>query len=400
MDGRFVKWHWFLCLFLSYIFFPLGCTIQSNLQLYHRKLEIYQKEVSVDYQVSHENDSSYLYVKSNLENYRIICRGYERYEAEQVLFERQVEIENVSKGSVQKIALNTQAPTYACELLIYEVFNLSTPLFHDITFVNSAQENRQSIHFTDEQKVPLLRKYLFVNEPFKILYKKPVAQKFYIKYTKQAFRPAPPPFSAIYNLHNPLREYTNLYVVEAGQTLQFSQEGSYFVQTDTSSKQGVFINCLSEDYPKPTRLKDLIVTMRYITRNNEYERMMEAKNKKRELDNYWLVRANNNKNAARYLLKTYFKRIEQANKYFTSYKEGWKTDRGLIFVVFGKPQSVRKYLDKEIWYYSSKYRRPPIEFVFTRIEEQYILNRNEDYRSAWRLEIQNWRKGYTQYIYN
>ncbi|NIA22828.1 MAG: GWxTD domain-containing protein [Proteobacteria bacterium] len=62
----------------------------------------------------------------------------------------------------------------------------------------------------------------------------------------------------------------------------------------------------------------------------------------------------------------YFKRVEYANKKFTSYKPGWKTDRGMIYIKYGPPDDIESFpynIDSEpyeIWYYSELHKR----FVF------------------------------------
>ena len=38
---------------------------------------------------------------------------------------------------------------------------------------------------------------------------------------------------------------------------------------------------------------------------------------------------------AKSLIAIYYNRIQNANLHFTTFKEGWKTDRGMIYVVFG-----------------------------------------------------------------
>jgi GWxTD domain-containing protein len=48
----------------------------------------------------------------------------------------------------------------------------------------------------------------------------------------------------------------------------------------------------------------------------------------------------------------YYRRVRQANRLFTSYKEGWKTARGTFYVLFGPPDKVI-YSDP----YSSEVRR-------------------------------------------
>ena len=36
----------------------------------------------------------------------------------------------------------------------------------------------------------------------------------------------------------------------------------------------------------------------------------------------------------------YFKRVQYANAAFKSFQDGWKTDRGMIFILFGPPSDV------------------------------------------------------------
>jgi len=62
----------------------------------------------------------------------------------------------------------------------------------------------------------------------------------------------------------------------------------------------------------------------------------------------------------------YFKRVKYANEHFTSYKPGWKTDRGMIYIKYGPPDDIESFpynIDSEpyeIWYYNELHKR----FVF------------------------------------
>lgn len=65
----------------------------------------------------------------------------------------------------------------------------------------------------------------------------------------------------------------------------------------------------------------------------------------------------------------FFKRVDFSNNYFTVNamdKEGWKTDRGNIYIKYGPPTDVERHLDElnlppyEIWYYENQERT----FVF------------------------------------
>ncbi|MFW6232503.1 MAG: GWxTD domain-containing protein, partial [Bacteroidota bacterium] len=39
----------------------------------------------------------------------------------------------------------------------------------------------------------------------------------------------------------------------------------------------------------------------------------------------------------------YYTRIETADKNFTSYTEGWRTDKGMVYVIYGTPHNIERY---------------------------------------------------------
>ncbi len=92
-------------------------------------------------------------------------------------------------------------------------------------------------------------------------------------------------------------------------------------------------------------------------------------------------------------MRSYFKRVESANLYFTSFKEGWKTDRGMIFIVFGAPDEVTFSGQQEKWSYKS----PRQVFIFTKAGSVYspehsVLIRDAQYTENWYQTIDLWRK--------
>jgi hypothetical protein len=65
-------------------------------------------------------------------------------------------------------------------------------------------------------------------------------------------------------------------------------------------------------------------------------------------------------------MEEYYRRIEFANTNFTSYIEGWRTDRGMVYITLGPPNDIERHPFEseskpyEIWSYY-RYNR---EFVF------------------------------------
>jgi hypothetical protein len=93
-------------------------------------------------------------------------------------------------------------------------------------------------------------------------------------------------------------------------------------------------------------------------------------------------------------MRSYFKRVELANQFFTSYKEGWKTDRGMIYIVFGLPDEVFKFNDREVWTYNADEYKATFNFsksssVFD--PDNYVLIREKKYQQTWYEVIDLWR---------
>ena len=155
-------------------------------------------------------------------------------------------------------------------------------------------------------------------------------------------------------------------------------------------------------FPEMAVLDDLIEALAYIAFEREIEEIRAGKTpseKKRRFDAFWgsLVP---NRNAAANLIKLYYGRIEEANLFFTGYKEGWKTDRGMIYTILGPPLYVDRSFDMEVWHYSYSDRDPVNTFVFERVQpyrdepfENYILQRRPYYQQEWSRAVDRWREG-------
>jgi hypothetical protein len=99
------------------------------------------------------------------------------------------------------------------------------------------------------------------------------------------------------------------------------------------------------------------------------------------------------------LLKRYYGRVKEANKYYTSYTQGWKTDRGMVFVVFGKPTNMYMTSKGEVWVYGMETSMNSIRFVFNKTENpfsdnDYILERSQFFKDPWYSAVDYWRQGH------
>ena len=93
---------------------------------------------------------------------------------------------------------------------------------------------------------------------------------------------------------------------------------------------------------------------------SQYKNVKGVDAKRKLLYDFW-NRRNNNQSDPNTIQKTeYFKRVDYANEHFRAgFKDGWKTDRGRVFIVYGPPDEVERHTNEvnskpyEIWTYNS-----------------------------------------------
>jgi len=158
-----------------------------------------------------------------------------------------------------------------------------------------------------------------------------------------------------------------------------------------------------EDFPQMTQLDGLIEALAYIARDKELEEIHSAttvEQRRNEFDGFWGNLVSSRQQAGG-LVKQYYGRIEEANLFFTEHKEGWKTDRGMVYVILGPPMYVEYAFDAQIWHYSYSEQDFVNAYHFRRVRpsgseadfDHYILTRRPFYERTWTRAIERWRQG-------
>ncbi|TDQ18459.1 GWxTD domain-containing protein [Algoriphagus boseongensis] len=178
---------------------------------------------------------------------------------------------------------------------------------------------------------------------------------------------------------------------------KFEKEGYYFFQTDTTAASGLLLKSSHEAFPKVKDWDEMVQMVTYISTRKEHETLLLAEDKKRALDQYW-INLTRSPELAQQLIRNYFKMVEFANILFTDFKEGWKTDRGMVYIVMGPPQEVNFFEDREVWSYAGMDASSKIKFTFVRAKtiltpHFYTLNRSRAYQPIWFKNISQWRSG-------
>ena len=172
----------------------------------------------------------------------------------------------------------------------------------------------------------------------------------------------------------------------------FAKEGLYLAQEDTASALGFSFLIKKAPYPKYNKLADLKGPLLFVTTREENDALGLAAEDKSKFDKI-ILDITKDKERAKAFMRNYFKRVEFANYFFTSFKEGWKTDRGMIFIIFGRPDEVQVDGQYEIW----GYKNPSQSFHFLKAGSVYhpdhsVLVREKGYTEYWYQTIDLWRK--------
>ncbi len=137
------------------------------------------------------------------------------------------------------------------------------------------------------------------------------------------------------------------------------------VETDLFATE---LSILSEE-----ELDNMFLMSKYIATQQEIEkwgRLNNEESKQKYLYEFWNARDNDPSTPENSFKRNYFDRVEYAKKNFSDLlnKQGWKSDRGRIYVTYGRPTEIERHPNEtdtkpyEIWYYEDMEGK--VQFVF------------------------------------
>lgn len=260
---------------------------------------------------------------------------------------------------------------------------------------------RQNFLMTLNDKV-VFKPYVIEKSEVKIYhrYKYPSLQVDVFKYNHT---PAPPPFTNVTPSLNYLPDSTfALDILQEGYyRLKILPHRYYHIRLPNGTTEGFTVFGIDSVFPNLRDAREMLYTSRYIMSKNEFERchqLSDIDETKKCIDNFWLQIAGS-KERAKEVIKNYYHRVIDANRLFTSYKYGWQTDRGMIYIVFGPPEDIQKNYSSEKWYYSLNGQRNALVFTFYRnknnpfTNSDFILERSDYYKDLWYFAVERIRQG-------
>ncbi|MCA1801129.1 MAG: GWxTD domain-containing protein [Rhodothermaceae bacterium] len=159
----------------------------------------------------------------------------------------------------------------------------------------------------------------------------------------------------------------------------------------------------SRNYPAVRSASELAKPLYFLMNRREFDQLMainDPDSLKSEIDKFWLGNIGN-RNKARSVIELYYSRVEEANKQFSNFKEGWMTDMGMVYVLFGPPWYVEQSLEYMAWHYSYNQFDARTTFIFERPRifgddypfNHFILVRQRDYQNLEYERVRDWLTG-------
>ena len=265
--------------------------------------------------------------------------------------------------------------------------------------------SKQFFLIRNAANVPVFTNYLNTRKGITVESSLNKSKPFYLRHYLRVFPISPPPFtSSSSRAFNYLPEHTSKHLLnDSGfNALNIPDSGFVHLQVDTNLKAGVTLFSYATHFPEIKSVHQMIPPTRYISSRTEYNKLLHSELIKSAVDYFWRDKTGS-KDRAREVIKKYYNRVSNANEHFTSYIEGWKTDRGMISIVYGPPSIVSKLSDKEIWIYGDENNINSLSFVFIKMNNPFTnndfkLQRSPMYKSSWYKAVDSWRNGRAYWI--
>jgi GWxTD domain-containing protein len=156
-------------------------------------------------------------------------------------------------------------------------------------------------------------------------------------------------------------------VLEAGGYLLVIEAKSLHNNQTPVAKTQRFFSVRWSDLPASVQdLDKAIDQMRYVARESEMQFIRDGKDadeKRQRFLEFWKKRDPDPRTADNEVLEEYYDRVAYSIRNFSHYIEGWRTDRGMVYIYLGPPDNIERHpFDNnskpfDVWYYNQANRQ-------------------------------------------
>lgn len=286
------------------------------------------------------------------------------------------------------------------DLLVFRVINKKTGIDYnyDLPFIDDYNFSTDGLIFYEQDSItPILSSFINADHPITLKsineYNKPI----FVFYYSQYFDEAVPPM--IIEDQRAAKELVidSVFSVQLGEIFTLQNEGLYFFQKDSSSADGISLRVQDPYFPLAKTFDRVLEPLIYISTRSETDAIRNAADPRQAFEDYW-IKLVKIPDVASGTVKKFYDRVEAANFLFTNFEEGWKSDMGMIYIVYGPPNDVYKSEEIIDWVYNRDLTMPVIRFSFYKVknvftDHHYTLLRKKNYDKNWFKSVELWRDG-------
>lgn len=294
---------------------------------------------------------------------------------------------------------NIKLDQYLIEIKLFDLYGNKKS--QSYIRVNKSEDGNEQyyISFIGKNQKPVFTEFFRPSDTLYIKTKNKNVSKMSVVHYNTKFSIAKKPFNTEKQTALNLKKNASWKIPVLFQKCKFysNKTGIYIIRADSAKARGMMKVQFNNSYPLISKSEDMIEALAYMLKDAELNTLLNSENKKLNLDNFWL-KTSKSKERARELIKIWYNRATYSNYYFTSYKKGIKTDRGMIYTVFGPPDDIQYFDDAEKWIYINTKSVSKLNFIFVKqansiSNNDYTLIRDSKYEGVWKRAIKTWRSG-------
>jgi GWxTD domain-containing protein len=330
--------------------------------------------------------------------------------ADTAIFDIDIVKDNSRNEYMYRIPLKVEKGfDYVAEIKIFDrIRQIMVQAF--VPFNTTSENNRYNFyargHFMHNELLnPVVRKNEFMN----LVYTRKPVDSLFVSFFKP-YEGIPYPPSMVLPERSISSDPDTIVGLPYSDTLpiMFPRKGIYLCTIGKDISEGYSFNNFGTSFPAMTTPEDMIEPLAYLATEDEMSALRSSIKPKVALDDFW-ISCGGNVDKSRELIRIYYTRTLYANYYFTSFKEGWRTDRGMIYLLYGPPDKVYKSSAEESWGYrksevkstwGTRYqvKEDYLFFTFKKkdnkfSDNEYSLSRSETVVTYWDKAVLSWRKG-------
>jgi GWxTD domain-containing protein len=285
-------------------------------------------------------------------------------------------------------------------LLVIQIDNITKNrrYYQDILLSNKEHAGFQPFLIFDmETDLPVFNPYVSTDTPITIKNVFGANSSFSISGIENNAPIAIPPYEDLIENNRVEIPLDTVYGVKVNEEFKFHNPGFYEITANESASQVSGILVTDGYYPYYGQYSEMIMPLIYISTNQEFNMLLTAEDTRARFESFVLNTISSNTNIAQDFIKYYYRRVRKSAQLFSTSVEGWKTDRGMIYQIFGDPVQVFRNESTELWVYSLE-NGGRTRFIFDILPGpagtvEHKLIRGKKYKDGWMSAVTRWRSG-------